>query len=1058
MSSTKTPTTISSRIVGDNDTSEILQNLQKTAQQWHHDSKTSKRIPSKQVSDLVYIKNQLESFKQTATLKPNVGVLTDVMINMTLPTRMANCVEVTLNSIGLEICTSANNSVPNYIPTQQIPIQVGTLLVGPDNMVTPSKDNKHRSKSIKSSPSSFTNNTNTGTGETKDETKTAYKTPLWIAGKSTKELETLIAVVKESKSNTDNLETYGDSVSRIGELLDIAPSKAREAIEWAIYEHHITQSNKDEEHDIKAAKKKSLMKLLSSISKADSTTLNNANNSNGTFSIADDSINHLQIRKVRAAISALSTIDDDRSLYYGKQVEHIFSMMDEYNISVTNDHTQSIYKIKLLTDMLTKKNSHEMFADNTATVFKDCPRIPIKPYDQNTPFISTIENGAAISTGFIDWLQQNIYTTKTIRILAPKLTVNFNTYSGTDWTTMVNSNNVSKTLNNVYNQLSLKQLIEVNVGVQKTLKMKVERIMENEKRINQKALAQQGLLNFEEEQRDNMLSKHVNDLTRELLKTTTSATADLTKFMNTGINSSLGNISSSIQLKPTEDMNDVTTATSDLLMEDNPTIPAIPVINEQTAQLAIDALNHFAVGLHACATEAAKQSAMARNLLDKQNRYLTEVFTEHQAIITAQEKKIKELNNHNATMKVKAEAHLHTHALLLRVSHLNTLIPSSPMEDRYLAAMAKQRCLIDLGHNTTNTDKFHKKYLLALKGRDKAQLKLDMNSIRNADGSRNENDDDEVTGISKYDMFNCGRGTFLTLTNAATLACLNDEDKDVNFNNDGSSEPDVDANATSVTSILKRAETSTIESLKKQVNALTICDTKKHAKITALNKIASMADAALAINKTSTDATIDALKQQVNALETRVNNANANIGSLRLPVPSTETELANVCQTKGMCYDFQRNGNCVKGDNCESIHDVRRIARMDEVDSNNTKTNPWFDVKTTGTCFKWKYGKSCTYGSSCKYKHDEAGTSKAEETTEESIKVYVGNLNSDQSKDELEKLFGTFGGSMKGFSSSKGFSFIHFKKMEDAKIAIKKLHGTKFGGRTLKVQLSKPSK
>ena len=52
---------------------------------------------------------------------------------------------------------------------------------------------------------------------------------------------------------------------------------------------------------------------------------------------------------------------------------------------------------------------------------------------------------------------------------------------------MVNSNNVSKTLNNVYNQLSLKQLIEVNVGVQKTLKMKVERIMENEKRINQKA-------------------------------------------------------------------------------------------------------------------------------------------------------------------------------------------------------------------------------------------------------------------------------------------------------------------------------------------------------------------------------------------------------------------------------------------------------------------------------------------------------------------------------------------------------------------------------------------
>ena len=80
--------------------------------------------------------------------------------------------------------------------------------------------------------------------------------------------------------------------------------------------------------------------------------------------------------------------------------------------------------------------------------------------------------------------------------------------------------------------------------------------------------------------------------------------------------------------------------------------------------------------------------------------------------------------------------------------------------------------------------------------------------------------------------------------------------------------------------------------------------------------------------------------------------------------------------------------------------------------------------------------------------------SKPKETAEESIKVYVGNLNYDQSQDELEKLFGTFG-EITECLVMKGFSFIHFKKMEDAKIAIKKLNGTKFGGRTLKVEVSR---
>ena len=81
--------------------------------------------------------------------------------------------------------------------------------------------------------------------------------------------------------------------------------------------------------------------------------------------------------------------------------------------------------------------------------------------------------------------------------------------------------------------------------------------------------------------------------------------------------------------------------------------------------------------------------------------------------------------------------------------------------------------------------------------------------------------------------------------------------------------------------------------------------------------------------------------------------------------------------------------------------------------------------------------------------------SKPKETAEESIKVYVGNLNYDQSQDELEKLFGTFG-EITECLVMKGFSFIHFKKMEDAKIAIEKLHGAELGGRTLTVEVSRP--
>ena len=82
-------------------------------------------------------------------------------------------------------------------------------------------------------------------------------------------------------------------------------------------------------------------------------------------------------------------------------------------------------------------------------------------------------------------------------------------------------------------------------------------------------------------------------------------------------------------------------------------------------------------------------------------------------------------------------------------------------------------------------------------------------------------------------------------------------------------------------------------------------------------------------------------------------------------------------------------------------------------------------------------------------------SSKEINETEESVKVYVGNLNYDQSQNELEKLFGTFG-EITECLVMKGFSFIHFKKMEDAKMAIEKLHGAELGGRILTVEVSRP--
>lgn len=76
-----------------------------------------------------------------------------------------------------------------------------------------------------------------------------------------------------------------------------------------------------------------------------------------------------------------------------------------------------------------------------------------------------------------------------------------------------------------------------------------------------------------------------------------------------------------------------------------------------------------------------------------------------------------------------------------------------------------------------------------------------------------------------------------------------------------------------------------------------------------------------------------------------------------------------------------------------------------------------------------------------------------------STKVFVGNLSSMCTTEDLQERFQTFGKVLE-CDKVKGYAFVHMENKEDALQAIEALHGTSFKGRPLSVELSKvqPSK
>ncbi|MBZ6067554.1 MULTISPECIES: RNA-binding protein [Aeromonas] len=79
------------------------------------------------------------------------------------------------------------------------------------------------------------------------------------------------------------------------------------------------------------------------------------------------------------------------------------------------------------------------------------------------------------------------------------------------------------------------------------------------------------------------------------------------------------------------------------------------------------------------------------------------------------------------------------------------------------------------------------------------------------------------------------------------------------------------------------------------------------------------------------------------------------------------------------------------------------------------------------------------------------------------MKIYVGNLSYRMTNDELERIFSQFGQVEKAdiimdreTGKSKGFGFIEMPVGSEAEAAIKGLHGTEVGGRTLTVNQAKP--
>ncbi len=79
-------------------------------------------------------------------------------------------------------------------------------------------------------------------------------------------------------------------------------------------------------------------------------------------------------------------------------------------------------------------------------------------------------------------------------------------------------------------------------------------------------------------------------------------------------------------------------------------------------------------------------------------------------------------------------------------------------------------------------------------------------------------------------------------------------------------------------------------------------------------------------------------------------------------------------------------------------------------------------------------------------------------------KLFIGGLSFSTSSERLRELFSQVGGvesatvvTDRDTGRSRGFGFVEMATAEEADAAVKKFHGQEVDGRTLKVELSKPS-
>lgn len=79
------------------------------------------------------------------------------------------------------------------------------------------------------------------------------------------------------------------------------------------------------------------------------------------------------------------------------------------------------------------------------------------------------------------------------------------------------------------------------------------------------------------------------------------------------------------------------------------------------------------------------------------------------------------------------------------------------------------------------------------------------------------------------------------------------------------------------------------------------------------------------------------------------------------------------------------------------------------------------------------------------------------------MKMYVGNLSFQSTKEDIEQLFGQYGGVTDVYLPEdretgrlRGFAFVTMESQEAMEAAIQNLDGTEFAGRTIKVNEARP--